>query len=178
MLVGFIYDRRHTRLIADFGGLAKPMPVYFNFFLVMMLSSVGLPGLNGFVGEFLILVGTFQVNWLMTVIATLGVILAAVYLLYMFRRVFYGEVTQAENRQLLDLKPIEVWSVLPLALIAFVIGLFPTMFLGRITPDSKPIVDQLRSVSERQVEQVACEPADAPDSPAELLAARLDGGAR
>lgn len=178
MLVGFIYDRRHTRLIADFGGLAKPMPVYFNFFLILMLSSVGLPGLNGFVGEFLILVGTFQVNWLMTSIATLGVILAAVYLLYMFRRMFFGEVTRAENRNLLDLKPIEVWSVLPLAIVAAVIGLFPTMFLGRITPDSQPVVDQLRAASEVPVEQVAVELSEPPTDPAALLAAQLDGGAR
>jgi len=150
MLVGFIYDRRHTRMIADFGGLAKPMPVYFNFFLVMMLSSVGLPALNGFVGEFLILIGSFQVNWLLTLIATSGVILAAIYLLYMFRRMFYGQVTHDENAKLPDLNAREVCSVLPLAVMAFVIGLFPTMFLGRITPDTRPIVEELQQVDENR----------------------------
>jgi NADH-quinone oxidoreductase subunit M len=149
MLVGFIYDRRHTRLIADFGGLAQPMPVYFNFFLVMMLSSVGLPALNGFVGEFMILLGTFQVNWLLTLIATLGVILAAVYLLYMFRRVFFGEVTREENRGLRDLNLREVVAVLPLALMAIFIGLFPTLFLSRITPDSEQLLNQI-SISQYQ----------------------------
>jgi len=152
MLVGFIYDRRHTRLIVDFGGLAKPMPVYFNFFLIIMLSSVGLPALNGFVGEFLILVGAFQVNWLLTIIATIGVILAAVYLLYMFRRVFFGEVVHAENRTLKDLNAREVWAVLPLTVMAFVIGLFPTVFLGRITPDSRIILDHAELTVEETLE--------------------------
>lgn len=154
MLVGFIYDRRHTRMIEDFGGLAKPMPVYFNFFLVMMLSSVGLPALNGFVGEFLILLGSFQVNWLMTIIATFGVILAVVYLLYMFRRVFFGPVTHEENAKLPDLRPREIWAVAPLALMAFVIGLFPTMFLGRITPDSKLVVDKMQQAESRASEDL------------------------
>ena len=153
MLVGFIYNRRHTRMIADFGGLAKPMPVYFNVFLVIMLSSVGLPALNGFVGEFLILVGSFQVNWLLTVIATLGVILAAIYLLYMFRRVFYGPITHEENRKLKDLTPIELFAVMPLVVMVFVIGLFPTMFLGRITPDSKAIVDQMDQAGTASIER-------------------------
>jgi NADH-quinone oxidoreductase subunit M len=154
MLVGFIYDRRHTRLIADFGGLAAQMPVYFNFFLVMMLSSVGLPALNGFVGEFLILIGSFQVNWLMTLIATLGVILAAVYLLYMFRRVFFGEITNEENKRLRDLTPKEVWSVLPLAVMAFLIGIFPTMFLGKITPDSQVVVKAVQDAESRAEDQL------------------------
>ena len=185
MLVGFIYDRRHTRLIVDFGGLAKPMPVYFNFFLVIMLSSVGLPALNGFVGEFLILIGSFQVNWLMTIIATLGVILAAVYLLYMFRRVFFGEVTHAENRALKDLNPREVWAVLPLAVMAFVIGLFPTMFLGRITPDSQAVIDRTELIVEADFEAGmvdAAPPAPLARLDAELLAGLLEhslpGGAK
>jgi NADH-quinone oxidoreductase subunit M len=174
MLVGFIYDRRHTRLIADFGGLAKPMPVYFNFFLVMMLSSVGLPALNGFVGEFLILLGSFQVNWLMTLIATTGVILAAVYLLYMFRRVFFGEVTHPENRGLKDLNAREVWSVLPLAVMAFVIGLFPGLFLTQMTPRSQQVVQMMH-----EVEETGSTTAGMPvriDLPQGELVARIDGG--
>jgi NADH-quinone oxidoreductase subunit M len=139
MLVGFIYDRRHTRAIADFGGLAAQMPVYYNVFLVIMLSSVGLPILNGFVGEFLILTGSFQVNWLMTTIATTGVILAAVYLLYMFRRVFFGELTHAENRTLPDLTRRELAAILPLAALAILMGTFPTPFLRTMTPESERI---------------------------------------
>jgi len=176
MLVGFIYDRRHTRLIADFGGLARPMPVYFNFFLVMMLSSVGLPSLNGFVGEFLILIGSFQVNWLMTLIATTGVILAAVYLLYMFRRVFFGEITRPENRELRDLVPREVWSVLPLAVMAFVIGLFPTMFLGRVTPDSRPVIQLMEDAEQRAEEQLIVRSTLGEQAVTALLARRDAGG--
>jgi NADH-quinone oxidoreductase subunit M len=148
MLVGYIYDRRHTRLITEFGGLARVMPVYYNLFLIIMLSSMGLPALNGFVGEFLILIGSFQVNWLLTIIATLGVILAAVYLLYMFRRVFFGEVRHAENRTLKDLCLRELLAVLPLVVLAFILGVFPMPFLGRISPATEPVVETMRQTSE------------------------------
>jgi NADH-quinone oxidoreductase subunit M len=154
MLVGFIYERRHTRAISDFGGLALPMPVYYNIFLIIMLSSVGLPALNGFVGEFLILLGSFQANWLLTVLATTGVILAAVYLLYMFRRVFYGDITHEENRTLPDLTRLELAAVLPLVLMAFFMGIFPTVFLGRITPDSMPIVERMRRAEADSAERL------------------------
>jgi NADH-quinone oxidoreductase subunit M len=178
MLVGFIYDRRHTRLITDFGGLAKPLPVYFNFFLVMMLSSVGLPALNGFVGEFLILIGTWQVNWLMSLIATTGVILAAVYLLYMFRRVFFGEVTHDENKQLLDLTPREIWAVLPLALIALLIGVFPTLFLGKITPDSRPVVQMMNEAQDRMADEMLESRAPDPDSVVAVALQSIAGGGK
>lgn len=170
MLVGFIYDRRHTRAIADFGGLAKPMPVYFNFFLVIMLSSVGLPALNGFVGEFLILIGSWQANWLLATLATSGVILAAVYLLYMFRRVFYGEVTHEENRQLPDLRRSEIASVLPLAMLAFFMGVFPGVFLGAIKPDSAALVEEMRHAENRSEVSVSNLPAS------ELLELHAEGG--
>ena len=149
MLVGFIYERRHTRLIADFGGLAAQMPVYYNIFLIIMLSSVGLPILNGFVGEFLILLGAFQTNWLLTVIATTGVILAAVYLLYMFRRVFFGEITHEENRHLRDLDKRELVAVLPLVALAILMGIFPAPFLSRISPDVEPVVARLQQAANR-----------------------------
>jgi NADH-quinone oxidoreductase subunit M len=145
MLVGFIYERRHTRAIADFGGLAAVMPVYYNIFLIIMLSSVGLPILNGFVGEFLILIGSFRVNWLLTLIATSGVILAAVYLLFMFRRVFFGEITHAENRGLLDLDRRELAAILPLVTLAILMGLFPAPFLARISPDTERVITQIQS---------------------------------
>jgi NADH-quinone oxidoreductase subunit M len=156
----FFYVRRHTRLIADFGGLAQPMPVYYNLFLLIMLSSVGLPALNGFVGEFMILIGTFQSSALLAVIATLGVILAAVYLLYMFRRVFFGEITHEENRHLPDLVPRELAAVLPLAVLAIVLGVFPQLFISRITPDTQPIVERLQQLSE-QTEFISRTPLDA-----------------
>ena len=100
LMVGMIYERRHTRLIADFGGLWKVIPAFSALFLVVSLSSLGLPGLNGFVGEFLVLVGAFQVNPWLAALATTGIIFAAVYLLWMYQRVIFGEVTHEENRRL------------------------------------------------------------------------------
>src|SRR5207244_13189208 len=105
LLVGMIYERRHTRMIADFGGLWASVRAFSAVFLVTVLSSVGLPGLNGFVGEFLILVGAFQVNRVLAAVATTGIIFAAVYLLWMYQRVIFGEVTHPENRTLRDLTP-------------------------------------------------------------------------
>jgi NADH-quinone oxidoreductase subunit M len=157
MLVGFIYERRHTRAIADFGGLASVMPVYFNFFLLIMLSSVGLPALNGFVGEFMILIGSFDDNPLLTVIATSGVILAAVYLLYMFRRVFFGEIRHEENRGLKDLNAQEIAGVLPLAVLAVVMGVFPAAFLKPINDSSSQLVEKMRAVSELMSAQESAE---------------------
>ena len=129
LLVGMLYERRHTRLIAEFGGIAKVMPVYAAFFLVVMFSSVGLPGLNGFIGEFLILVGAFQANvWYATFAAT-GVVLSAIYLLWMYQRVMNGPVTKDENKVLKDLSAREI--VLLVALVVFIIwiGVYPKMFL-------------------------------------------------
>src|SRR5512139_835868 len=109
LIVGFIYERRHTRLIADFGGLSKTMPVFATIFMIMTFSSIGLPGTNGFVGEFLILVGAFEsgLRWY-AVLATTGVILAAVYMLWMFQRVMMGKITNPENEKLQDLSAREV----------------------------------------------------------------------
>lgn len=145
LLVGILYDRRHTRMISDFGGLARTMPVYFVIFLIMMLSSIGLPGLNGFVGEFLILLGAFKVSPLMGGLATTGVILAAVYMLWMFRRVFYGEVDKPENKNVPDLRPVELCALVPIVLICFWIGLYATPFLNHIGSGTAPIIERLNS---------------------------------
>jgi NADH-quinone oxidoreductase subunit M len=105
LIVGMLYERRHTRLIADYGGIWQSAPALSALFLIVSLSSLGLPGLNGFVGEFLILLGAFQVNRAVAVLATAGIIFAAVYLLWMYQRVCFGEVTREENRRLPDLTP-------------------------------------------------------------------------
>ena len=115
LLVGVIYDRRHTRLIEEFGGLANRMPVYAAFFLIVTLSSIGLPGLNGFVGEFLVLLGTFGANTARAVLAATGVILSAVYMLWMYQRVIWGEITNDKNKSLLDLVGRERVMLIPLA---------------------------------------------------------------
>lgn len=137
LLIGLIYERRHTRLFKDYGGLKAQMPIFAAVFLIMMLSSVGLPGLNGFVGEFLALLGGFQASYAhmfglnvwFAVVAGLGVVLGAVYLLIMFMRVFYGPNENPENRRLKDLKTWEVVMVGSLVLFVFWGGLHPNTFL-------------------------------------------------
>ena len=129
LIVGMIYERRHTRMIEDFGGLARVIPIFTACFLIVTLSSIGLPGLNGFVGEFLILVGTFRVHRLYAVLATAGVILAAVYMLWMFQRVMFGTVTRDENRRLCDLTPREIVVLVPVLLAIIWIGIYPRPFL-------------------------------------------------
>jgi NADH-quinone oxidoreductase subunit M len=134
LLVGVIYERRHSRLIADFGGLWKPMPVYASVFLIVMLSSIGLPGTNGFVSEFLVLLGAFRTRPLWAGIAATGVILSAVYMLWMFQRVMFGPVTHAENERLKDLTLRERLVFAPLLLLIFAMGVMPQPFLDRMQP--------------------------------------------
>ncbi len=130
LLVGMIYERRHTRLLTDFSGLWKVMPVYAALFLVVMLSSAGLPGLNGFVGEFLVLLGAFQANPIYAILAATGVILAAVYLFWMFQRVFYEKITNPANEALRDLSAREVLTLAPIIVLIVFIGVYPQPFLG------------------------------------------------
>ncbi len=138
LLVGLIYERRHTRLMEHFGGLWKVMPIYASITLIVTLSSIGLPGLNGFVGEFTILLGAFHSAVLgspwYAAIGVLGVILAAIYLLTMFQRTFFGEVTEEENTQLKDLNWREIVSLAPLLVLIFWIGLYPKPFFHLIAP--------------------------------------------
>ena len=129
LIVGMLSDRRHTRLISAFGGLKAPMPRLTTSFLIITLASIGLPGLNGFVGEFLIMIGAFRWYPQMVFVAGLGVILSAVYMLWMFQRVFFGDVVHEENAGLSDLRPREWAAVLPLLVAALVMGIFPTLFL-------------------------------------------------
>jgi NADH-quinone oxidoreductase subunit M len=129
LLVGMIYDRRHTREISEFGGLTRVMPVFSIFFMITTLSSIGLPGLNGFVGEFLVILGAFQTARPFAIVGAIGVILAAVYMLWMFQRVMFGEVTKEENRKLIDLSPRE-WAVMvPVLILIIWIGIHPRPFL-------------------------------------------------
>ncbi len=149
LLVGMIYDRRHTRLLKDFGGLARPMPVYATFFMIVMLSSAGLPGLNGFVGEFLILLGTFRSRFLGTpwyaIAASTGVILAAVYLLWSYQRVFFGKNENPANQSLKDLTPREIAVLVPVVIFIVWIGVAPMTFLGKSAAASKQIIQRIES---------------------------------
>jgi len=132
LIVGMIYERRHTRMIADFGGLSKVMPVFATFFMIVALSSIALPGTNGFVGEFLILLGTFKANPVYGVLGATGVILAAVYMLWMFQRVMFGAITHKENRQLKDLNLREIVTLLPIVVMIIWMGVFPKFFFKKM----------------------------------------------
>jgi len=134
LLVGMLYERRHTRLIADFKGLATPMPILAVFFAITMFSSIGLPGLNGFIGEFLILVGAFQYNKVYAGTAVIGVILGAAYMLWLFQRIILGPVDKPENKILQDLNAREIIYMVPLLLLMFWIGLYPKPFIEIMTP--------------------------------------------
>ncbi len=144
LIVGMIYERRHTREIEDFGGLAQVVPAFSAVFLITILSSIGLPGLNGFVGEFLILLGAYQSNVLMGVIATSGVVLAAVYMLWMFQRVVWGEVDDA-NAKLTDLSLREWVVVAPLIVLMIWIGVHSETFTSRTEVSSRHLIEVVES---------------------------------
>ena len=143
LLVGMIYERRHTRLISEYGGIARQMPIYATYFLVMALSSMGLPLLNGFIGEFTILQGAFARSFWWAFFAATGIVLGAAYLLWLYQRVFFGEIDNSANANLPDLTPREQLTLVPLVLLAIWIGLYP-----------KPMFDVLRVPSEKIVEAV------------------------
>jgi NADH-quinone oxidoreductase subunit M len=149
LLVGMLSDRRHTRLIAQFGGLKNVMPHLVAAFLLVTLSSIGLPGTNGFVGEFLILLGSFRSDALgpkMTAFAATGVILSATYMLWMFQRVSYGLVTNEENQKLPDLDRREWTVIAPIVAMAIFMGVLPNLFLKPMAPS----VDRLLSLIHRE----------------------------
>ncbi len=134
LLVGMIYDRRHTRMIDDFGGLWKQVPIFSALLLLVTFSSIGLPGLNGFVGEFLILLGAFAVTPGWTAVAATGVVLGAVYMLWMCRRVLFGPITHPENLQLQDLNGRELLILAPIVALIVIMGVYPQPFLSRMKP--------------------------------------------
>jgi len=140
LMVGMLYNRRHTRLLADYGGLWKQIPIFGFLFVIVALSSAGLPGLNGFVGEFNILLGVFQANKAFAVFGTLGIILAAWYLLHAVRQMLQGPLNKAENAALTDLNLREAVILVPIVILFFVIGLFPNLFLDKITPSAQAVV--------------------------------------
>ena len=144
-LVGMMSDRRHTRLITEYGGIKSVMPKLTAAFLIITLSSVGLPSMNGFVGEFLIMLGAFKWDPKFVVIAGLGVILSAVYMLWMFQRIFYGPVTNDHNKGLPDLS-IREWAIVgPLTAMAIFMGVFPNVFLKPMEPAVRRIVERVQA---------------------------------
>ena len=141
LCVGVIYDRIHTREIARYGGLVEHMPVYAVTFMVFMLASVGLPGTSGFVGEFLVLVGLFQVSTWVATLATTGIVLGAAYMLYLYRRVIFGKLTKDDLKSILDMNPREIAVFAPLIILTFVMGVYPGPFLDIMEVSVANLVD-------------------------------------
>jgi NADH-quinone oxidoreductase subunit M len=153
-IVGMLSDRRHTRLISEYGGLKSVMPRFTAVTLIITLSSIGLPGMNGFIGEFLIMLGGFKWDPRFVVVAALGVILSAVYMLWLFQRVFYGTVTNEHNKGLPDLS-LREWVILgPLAAAAIGMGVVPNVFLKPMEPAVQRIVDRVQARQPMQAEAV------------------------
>ena len=154
LIVGMIYERRHTRLIADYGGLARQLPIFTTFFMIATLASIGLPGLNGFVGEFLVLIGTFLKNKWYAAFAATGVIFAAVYMLWMFQRVMFGKLDKEENANLKDLSVREIAVLAPITAFMILIGVWAQPFLGKMETSVDTLI--------RMVHQRAAKVQDAP----------------
>jgi NADH-quinone oxidoreductase subunit M len=152
MLVGVIYDRRHTKLMSEFGGLASVMPKYAVIFGIMLMASVGLPLTIGFVGEFLVLIGFYEVSPVMTVLAGTSIIIGAIYMLSVYKSSFFGPVTNDENKKLTDLSAKETWSLVPLVLIVVWLGVYPKPVLG---PIDKSVQAMLTFMDEKAITQEA-----------------------
>ena len=140
LLVGVVYERRHTREISEYGGLSKVMPVYATIFLIMTMSSIGLPALNGFIGELLILQGVFVANKIWALFAGSGVVLGAAYMLYLYQRTMFGKVENPKNEHLMDLSHREFATFVPLLILTFWIGLYPAPFLRRLDGSVQHII--------------------------------------
>jgi NADH-quinone oxidoreductase subunit M len=145
LIVGMLSDRRHTRLISEFGGLKNSMPRLTAAFFIITLASIGMPALNGFIGEFLTMLGAFLWDPRFVVVATLGVILSAVYMLWMFQRVYLGPITNDKNAKLPDLDAREWASVLPLCALAIAMGVFPSWFLAPMELSVKKVVERVQT---------------------------------
>jgi len=140
LIVGIVYERRHTREIAEYGGLSKVMPVYAAIFMVMMMSSIGLPTLNGFIGELLILQGAFIANIWWAVVAASSLVLGAAYMLWLYQRTMFGKIENPKNEKLPDLNLREIATFVPLIILAVWIGIYPKPFLDRLAPTVSTVV--------------------------------------
>jgi NADH-quinone oxidoreductase subunit M len=174
LIVGILYERRHTREIAEYGGISNVMPVYATITMIMFLSSMGLPLLNGFVGEFTILQGTFMENWRWGAWAVPGVVLAAAYLLWLYQRVFFGTVTNPKNEKLHDLTPREVLTFVPLLIMAFWIGLYPKPFFQILEQPVNQIVQNVHNPQAGAAVNATLQPAGDGNGAASVVPSRTD----
>jgi NADH-quinone oxidoreductase subunit M len=149
LVVGVIYDRLHTRDIDRYGGLADTMPAYAFVFMVFMLASVGLPGTSGFVGEFLVLIGTFRVSTPAAVLACTALFLGPMYMLYLYRRIIFGTITRDDVRAMLDLSPREKFVFAPLLVLVLWMGIYPESFLAPIRPTVDALVARVAAIQQQ-----------------------------
>jgi NADH-quinone oxidoreductase subunit M len=145
LIVGVVYDRIHSREIAAYGGLVHKMPAYSLIFMIFMLASVGLPGTGGFVGEFLILIGAFKANSWVAALAATGVILGAVYMLYLYRRVIFGKLTKEHLLKIKDLSLREMMVFAPLIILIFWMGIYPSSFLDIMHVSVNNLIDRVET---------------------------------
>jgi NADH-quinone oxidoreductase subunit M len=145
LMIGMIYDRRHSRMLADYGGIARVMPLFSAFLMIAVLSSISVPGTFGFVGEFLVLIGSFGRYPVLTVVATLGVILAAVYMLWSLQRLIFNRLDNPKNRGLADVNWREAGMLLPLCALIIWIGIYPAPLLRRMEPSLQRLVEQVEA---------------------------------
>ncbi len=168
LLVGIIYERRHTRMIAEYGGIAKVMPIYAMLFMIITMASIGLPTLNGFIGEFTILIGAFNRSTTWAVLAATGIVLGAAYMLWLYQQVFFGEITVEENKKLKDVNLREQWTLIPLVVMCFWIGLYPKPFFRIMEPSIQRIVRVVdKDYLDRPVAKLPAAPAAHAAEPAE-----------
>jgi NADH-quinone oxidoreductase subunit M len=162
LIVGIVYERRHTREISEYGGLSKVMPVYAAIFLVMTMSSIGLPTLNGFIGEFLILQGVFVASKVWAAFAASGVVLGAAYMLYLYQRTMFGKIENPKNERLLDLNQREFATFAPLLVLAVWMGIYPAPFLRRLETSVRHIVSRVSPEYEAKY-AANCDPTPTPE---------------
>jgi len=180
LLVGMLYERRHTRMMEDYGGLASSVPVLTTLMVFSVLASAGLPGLNGFVGEFMILLGSFKSTVLgspgLVVLATTGVILAAVYLLHMVYRTFFGELTEAANAEMADVNGRELLLMAPLVVLMFVMGFFPNPFLRQTEPTTEFLLETIeeKRAAALDAAESSARTAEVPAAPPEAEEVRVE----
>jgi NADH-quinone oxidoreductase subunit M len=155
LCVGVIYDRLHTREIARYGGLIKNMPKYATIFMVFMLASVGLPGTSGFIGEFLVLIGAYQVNTTVTFFAATGVVLGAAYMLYLYKRVVFGELVKSDVKAMKDVDGREVAIFLPMIALVFWMGIYPSSFTSPMAPALAKVLERVAPARQALLESRA-----------------------
>jgi NADH-quinone oxidoreductase subunit M len=181
LIVGVLYDRRHTKALDEFGGLGRVMPLFAAVFGIIMLSSIGLPGTNGFVGELLVLIGSYgaSIPWakVLTVVAATGVVLGAVYMLWAYQRVIFGPITREENKSLKDLSWREALCLVPLCVLVFVMGMYPKPFLSKMHGTTQAYLAEVRARRAESYKPVKAAAAPA-RRPTVAASARAPGGAR